>query len=106
MSTELHDTALKLQAIIDTAIDGILTINTKGHIESINKAAASLFQYDQKEVIGKNISMLMPEPYRSEHDGYLERYQKTRQARIIGIGREVQGQKKDGSIFPFRLAVS
>ena len=106
MNDIIRDSALRLQAIIDTAIDGIITINTDGIVESINKSAASLFQYQPDEVIGKNIHHLMPEPYRSEHDHYLDRYHKTREPRIIGIGREVQGKKKDGSIFPFRLAVS
>jgi len=100
------DLALMLQAIIDTAIDGIITISARGKIEQINKAAAELFQYSPEEVIGNNVKMLMPEPYHSEHDGYLDNYQRTRKAKIIGIGREVTGKKKDGAHFPFRLAVS
>ena len=106
MGKDLSDVALRLQAIIDTAIDGILTIDNRGIVESINIAAANLFQYNPEEVIGKNIRMLMPEPHKSKHDTYIRRYQESRQPRIIGIGREVQGLKKDGSIFPFRLAVS
>jgi len=95
-----------LNAIIDNAIDGILTIDTNGIIETINPAALKLFGYTQEEVLGRNISVLMPEPDKSAHDGYLHRYQHTGEKRIIGIGREVRGLRKDGSTFPFRLAVS
>ncbi len=95
-----------LSAIINTAIDGIITIDYRGIIESMNPAALELFGYDQAEVHGRNISVLMPEPDKSAHDGYLHRYQSTGEKRIIGIGREVLGLKKDGSTFPFRLAVS
>ncbi len=102
----ISDAALRLRAIIDTAIDGIINIDNRGIVESINPAAAKLFGYEPKEIIGKNVSMLMPSPYREEHDGYLERYQSTGKARIIGIGRETKGRRKDGSLFPLRLAVS
>ena len=95
-----------LKAIIENAIDGIITIDDRGRIESINPAACRLFQYLPEEVKGKNISMLMPTPYRENHNGYIARYQSTREPHIIGIGREVTGLKKDGSIFPFRLGVS
>lgn len=95
-----------LNAIINTAIDGIITIDNRGLIESINPAALNLFQYKAEELIGKNVCVLMPEPDRGAHDSYLERYQRTGERRIIGIGREVLGLKKDGATFPFRLAVS
>lgn len=95
-----------LHAIINTAIDGIITIDYRGIIESMNPAALKIFGYEVAEVHGKNISVLMPEPDKSAHDGYLQRYQTTGEKRIIGIGREVLGLKKDGSTFPFRLAVS
>ncbi|HYK77275.1 MAG TPA: PAS domain-containing sensor histidine kinase [Daejeonella sp.] len=95
-----------LNAIIENAIDGIITIDNRGLVESINPAACKLFGYTPKEVLGNNISMLMPQPYRSEHDEYIARYQRTSQAHIIGIGREVTGLRKDGTTFPFRLAVS
>jgi two-component system sensor kinase FixL len=95
-----------LKAIIETAIDGIITIDKRGHIESLNPAALKLFGYALDDVKGKNIKMLMPEPDKSGHDGYLERYQSTGEKRIIGKGREVRGLRKDGSTFPFRLAVS
>ncbi|MBC7745444.1 MAG: PAS domain-containing sensor histidine kinase [Flavobacterium sp.] len=101
----MNDAAL-LQAIIKNAIDGIITIDNRGLIESINPAGCKLFGFLPDEVIGKNISKLMPNPYHAEHDEYLARYQRTGKPHIIGIGREVKGLKKDGSIFPFRLAVS
>jgi two-component system, LuxR family, sensor kinase FixL len=95
-----------LKAIIETAIDGILTIDDRGTVESLNPAALKLFGYTEEEVIGNNVSMLMPEPDKSGHDGYLHRYQSTGEKRIIGKGREVRGLRKDGTTFPFRLAVS
>lgn len=100
------ENAALLKAIIDNAIDGIITIDGRGIVESINPAACKLFLYTPQEVIGNNVSMLMPQPYKSEHDEYIARYQKTRDPHIIGIGREVTGQRKDGSTFPFRLGVS
>lgn len=100
------DAELRLKSVIDTAIDGIITIDTRGIVESLNPAAACLFGYSPQEVIGNNISMLMPSPDRENHDKYLDRYHRTLEPRIIGIGREVQGRKKDGSVFPMRLAVS
>lgn len=100
------DGAKLLKAIIETAIDGILTIDNRGTVESLNPAALKLFGYTAEEVIGRNISMLMPEPDKSGHDGYLHRYQTTGEKRIIGKGREVRGLRKDGTTFPFRLAVS
>ncbi|RKF29959.1 PAS domain-containing sensor histidine kinase [Sphingobacterium siyangense] len=95
-----------LAAIIDHAIDGIITIDNRGNVESINPAALELFGYQAEEVIGHNISMLMPEPDRGNHDDYLHNYQTTGHKKIIGIGREVMGLKKNGETFPFRLAVS
>lgn len=104
--TSGSEAALRLKAIIDTAIDGIITIDERGIIETINPAAARLFGYQPQEVIGRNISVLMPSPYRQEHDQYLDRYIETGVPHIIGIGREVEGLHKDGTIFPLRLAVS
>ena len=100
------ENAALLIAIIENAIDGIITINERGIIESINPAACKLFDYIPEEVIGKNVSMLMPPPDKEQHDEYLHRYQQTGHAHIIGIGREVKGLKKDGAIFPFRLGIS
>lgn len=106
MENNALELASQLKAIIDTAIDGIITINEVGVVETLNYAAANIFGFDQAEVIGHNIKMLMPEPYHSEHDGYLHRYHATKKPHIIGIGREVKGKRKNGDIFPFRLAVS
>ncbi len=100
------ESAKLLEAMIETAIDGIITIDSRGLIESMNPAALVLFDYDLEEVIGKNISMLMPEPDSSSHDSYISRYKETGEKKIIGVGREVRGRKKDGTTFPFRLAVS
>lgn len=106
MKENSDDLALKLKAVIETAIDGIITISDKGIVELLNPAAANLFGYHPSEVIGNNISMLMPSPDKERHDQYIENYNTTRKAKIIGIGREVEGKKKNGIIFPFRLAVS
>ncbi|MPS73801.1 MAG: PAS domain S-box protein [Chryseobacterium sp.] len=100
------ESAKLLQAIIETAIDGIITIDDRGRIESLNPSALKIFGYKAEELIGKNISVLMPEPDRSRHDGYLLNYQNTGEKKIIGKGREVKGLRKDGTQFPFRLAVS
>lgn len=97
---------LRLKAVIETAIDGIILIDSQGTIELVNPAAAKLFGYEPEEVLGQNVNILMPNPHHEAHDGYIARYQKTREARIIGVGREVPAKKKDGSIFPVRLAVS
>jgi len=96
----------RLASIIDTAVDGIITISKRGLVESINPAAARLFGYHPEEVIGNNIKMLMPEPDKSGHDQYLKNYQTTHHRKIIDIGREVTGLKKDGTKFPFHLGVS
>ena len=96
----------RLESVINTAIDGIITIDKFGTIETINPAASKLFGYDQSELIGRNITSLMNSPEREEHQSYIDRYLETGQAKIIGVGREVWGKKKDGSTFPLRLAVS
>lgn len=103
--SERH-TLAKLQAILDNTVDGLITIDERGTVEGYNKSCEDIFGYRADEVIGRNIHMLMPEPYRSNHDDYLKNYQKTGQKKIIGIGREVEGQRKDGSIFPLDLSVS
>ncbi|TDJ70103.1 MAG: PAS domain S-box protein [Proteobacteria bacterium] len=96
----------RLRAILDNSVDPIITIREDGYVESFSKAAERLFGYSSQEVIGRNISMIMPEPYSSEHDSYLANYLETGQAKIIGIGREVTGQRKDGVTFPLSLAVT
>jgi len=103
---DLRDTGARLRGIVDTAVDGIITIDEKGIVETMNPSAERIFGYSANEVIGRNVSMLMPEPFHSEHDGYLEHYRKTGERRIIGIGREVRGRRKDGTEFPMDLAVS
>ena len=95
-----------LNAIIENAIDGIITIDDSGRIEHINPAALELFGYSRIEVVGQNVSILMPPPDKEKHDSYIANYNHTGEKKIIGIGREVTGQRKDGSTFPFRLGVS
>ncbi len=96
----------RLNAIIETAIDGIITIDSKGIIETINQSALNIFQYSKEELIGKNVKILMPSPHHNDHDMYIHQYLTTRKPKIIGIGREVEGLKKDKSVFPFHLGVS
>lgn len=95
-----------LQAVLNTMIDGLLTIDSKGTVRSFNKSAERIFGYQADEVIGNNVKMLMPEPYHSEHDQYLVNYNTTGEKKIIGYGREVSAQRKDGSIFPMELGVN
>ncbi|OUS19266.1 hypothetical protein A9R01_18660, partial ['Osedax' symbiont bacterium Rs2_46_30_T18] len=96
----------KTQTLISSALDPIITITAKGIIESVNPAFTKMFLYDPEEVVGQNIKMLMPEPYHSEHDGYLDNYKRTGDKQIIGKGREVIALRKDGSTFPIHLSVS
>jgi two-component system sensor kinase FixL len=102
----LRNSEARQEAILQTAVDSIITIDEHGLIELFNPAAEHLFGYTATEVLGQNITMLMPAPYREEHDGYLARYRQTGEPHIIGIGREVRGRRHDGTTFPMALAVS
>lgn len=102
----LRESATRIRSILDTVVDGIVTINNQGIVETFNPASERIFGYSATEVIGHNVSMLMPEHYAVEHDGYLSHYHQTRDPRIIGIGREVTGRRKDGTTFPMELAVT
>src|SRR5215510_12211320 len=103
-----HDLAAReahLKSILETVPDAMIVINERGIVQSFSVAAERLFGYGPNEVIGKNIKTLMPSPYRESHDYYIERYLRTGERRIIGIGRVVVGERKDGSTFPMELAV-
>lgn len=106
MEHELAEREARLSAVLNTAADAIITIDSFGKIESVNAAATAMFGYSADELVGANVKLLMPEPYREEHDGYLARYRRTREKHIIGIGRELTAQRKDGTVFPIDLAVS
>lgn len=95
----------RLRSILETVPDAIITIDERGMIQSFSPAAERVFGYAPDEVLGRNVSMLMPSPYHERHDGYLARYLGTGERRIIGIGRIVSGKRKDGSTFPMELAV-
>jgi PAS domain S-box-containing protein len=102
----LRDSEARTNAILATAVDAVVTIDERGIVETFNPAAERMFGYAAEEVIGQNVRVLMPDPYRREHDGYLENYCQTGEKKIIGIGREVVGRRKDGMVFPVDLAVS
>jgi PAS domain S-box-containing protein len=93
------------RAIVDTAVDAIVVIDRSGAIRSVNHATGRLFGYAAAELIRRNVKVLMPDPYAGEHDAYLANYLRTDEKKIIGIGREVVGKRKDGSVFPMDLSV-
>lgn len=101
-----RDSEARIHTILRTAVDAIITIDERGTVTSLNPAAERMFGFRADEIMGRNVKLLMPEPYYSEHDGYLEQYMRTGRAKIIGIGREVLGRRKDGHIFPIDLAIS
>jgi diguanylate cyclase (GGDEF)-like protein/PAS domain S-box-containing protein len=102
----LQATAQHSQAILDNMVDGVITINARGTMESFNKAASVIFGYSVEEVLGRNVSMLMPPPHQQHHDGYLRHFQNTGEARVVNAPREVEGVRKDGQVFPMSLSVS
>jgi len=103
--SQLQESESRLRTVIDTAVDGVIIINDQALIEAFNPACEKLFGYRAGDVVGQNVKILMPQPYHDEHDGYMENYRKTGVRRIIGIGREVLGQRKDGTTFPMELSV-
>jgi two-component system sensor kinase FixL len=106
MEESLRESEARAHAVLNAAVDAIITIDHLGVIESVNQATERLFGYTEVELVGENVRILMPPPYEDEHDEYLRHYLATGEKRIIGIGREVQARRKDGSVFPVDLAVS
>jgi len=104
-STQGALVAEHIEAILDCMVEGVILIDRSGIVRRFNRAAERLFGYRVEEVLGRNVSMLMPAPWNREHDHYLARYSRTREGRIVGIDREVQGLRRDGSVFPMQLSV-
>ncbi len=105
ISQQASENERRLRAMMDTAVDGIVSIDSKGIIIGVNRSTEQLLGWSAAELIGNNVKMLMPEPFRSEHDGYLEHYQRTGEAKIIGTGREVEAAHKNGDRVAIRLAI-
>ncbi|WP_019938482.1 MHYT domain-containing protein [Bordetella sp. FB-8] len=105
LNRKLEDGEARLRSIIETAVDGIITIDCRGLVQSFSPSAERLFGWKSAEVVGRNINMLMPEPDKSRHDGYLDNYLRSGDPKVIGTGREIMGRRKDGSLMPMRLAV-
>jgi two-component system sensor kinase FixL len=105
LASQLRASEARWRAVVESAVDGIIVIDARGRVEAFNPAAERLFGFTEQEVIGQNVNMLMPSPYHEEHDGYLARYLSTGIQKIIGIGREVTGRRKDGTTFPLHLSV-
>jgi PAS domain S-box-containing protein len=103
---DLHESELRQRSIFESVIDGLITIDDHGIVQDFNPAAEKIFGYPAAEVVGRNINMLMPEKYANDHDNYLRNYNESGYAKIIGIGRELEGRRKDGTIFPIDLAVN
>jgi two-component system sensor kinase FixL len=101
----LRESEARLRSIVDAAVDGIIVIDAHGIVEAFNPGAERLFGYEAAEMLGQSVNVLMPSPYHEEHDGYIDRYVRTGEARIIGIGREVSARRKDGTTFPVHLSV-
>jgi two-component system, LuxR family, sensor kinase FixL len=105
LQNAVEDGDARFRALLDAAVDGIIAIDSEGKVVEFNPAACRLFGYSDEDILGRNVSVLMPEPDRSQHDGYLHSYLDTRERKIIGIGREVTGRRADGSTFPMHLSV-
>lgn len=102
----IADEELRNRTVVETAVDAIITIDDRGIIERVNPAGLRLFGYQEEELLGRNVNVLMAAPHRERHDGYLRAYCQTGRARIIGRGREVEGRRRDGTVFPIDLAVA
>ncbi len=102
----LRDNEMRLNAIVDAAMEAIISIDSGGVIQSANPATVEMLGYAVEEMLGRNVKMLMPNPYREEHDGYLSAYLRTGDKKIIGLRRKVEGRRKDGAVFPLELTVS
>lgn len=102
----LQESEARMRAVFDTAVDAIITIDDRGRLERLNGAAERMFGYTEAEVAGRNVAMLMPAPHRDRHDAYLANYLRTGEPKVIGSGREVEGLRKDGSVFPMDLTVA
>jgi PAS domain S-box-containing protein len=102
----LRESESRTRAILENAIEGIVTIDQRGSIESVNPAAQTIFGYDAGEMVGRNVKMLAPDPYGSQHDGFIANFLATGERKVIGIGREVEGRRKDGTTFPLYLSVA
>src|SRR5262249_29466149 len=103
---DLRASEARMQAILTTAADGIITMDIGGIIQSVNPASERMFGYSAAEMVGPNVGLLMPSPYQEEHDRYLERYLQTGEKRTTGVGRELEGRRKNGSTFPMHLTTS
>jgi len=106
VENRLEESTARAKAILETTVEGIITINTRGNILSFNKAAEEMFGYKEEELLGKNVKVLMPSQHKENHDRYINNYLRTGEKKVIGSGREVRGKRKDGSTFPIELAVS
>ena len=102
----LAESEQRITTIVENITDGIVTINEAGIIQWVNSAAARLFGYESEQLIGQNVKILVPDPFHGEHDAYIRNYRETGQAKIIGIGREVEGQRRNGSTFPMELEIA